>query len=533
MSASNTHTENSYQDAPEIPLKENLQSSTALQPPAPPRTVMDYIKGTLQYIGENPIQFALNVGVGMAVSFGVKAGLIAMGLGLGPIGLAIGAAMITSVILNVGRKLWKGEEIKLEDIAGKSLFSGIFAGIIGGIFGSGLGDYLNESFKDIPSGNPNAELPEGVTDLAESAKTQTGNSLWVEADKSHTLDQLLATGKGFFTFAGESRVVDGITHQPLQYVTRQTLENIARDIENAHNLAGLPQPEHVIIHNDPIMNAAFEATTFDPKHGHYVHLNTGLLAESKDVVKYITDHEIGHGVNAFERPLDYQIEKIFHPSHFTEYSADAFALREGNYKGALESFTHMAQIQNHALSAWIGDLQEGSLNPERVLEITKTLKIEIDTDILNSGNTGRIQEALAEKLKAINVLDLVQPGDPHPAIRERMLEVLKHAAVDEKLNATQFEAQLTATQAQLNATPALHGKINLMDEWHAIKEKAISGEDVGIAAKEVTRNYSLAFSGDPVLEQVGHLPTHAPNSHVGRLLAQRSANKALGRGLNI
>jgi hypothetical protein len=163
-------------------LAEELQSGTSLQnPPAPPRTVMDYIKGTLRYIGENPLQFAFNVGVGMAVSFGVKAGMIAMGATvLGPIGLAIGAAMITSVILNVGKKLWKGEEIKLEDLAGKSLFSGVLAGIIGGIFGTSFSDQINDAFKDVPSGNPNAPLPEGVTAIEEAAKTSAGDSFWIE-----------------------------------------------------------------------------------------------------------------------------------------------------------------------------------------------------------------------------------------------------------------------------------------------------------------------------------------------------------------
>ncbi len=553
-------------------MKEELQSSTSLQTPPPPRTVMDYIKGTLRYIGENPIKFAFSVGVGMAVSFGVKAGLIAMGLSLGPIGLAIGASMITSVILNVGKKLWKGEEIKLDDLAGKALFSGVFAGLIGGIFGTSFSDQLNDGFKDVPSGIHDGILPKGVTPLDVNLKpnlmafdSQVANaqdsvpfnpyntnltdqyaysanqSSWaltenyinqsnldyisIKPSASHTLGQLLDADKDYYAFLNNNGSVDAI-------MTKAGLEELHCDIENAHGVAEIPQAEHIIVHNKQFLGASFEPTPFDDLHGRNLHINVATLTSSKDAAGYVIDHEIGHGVDILKKPFDFIMESKLHPSHHTELSADAFALKDGNYKGALEFCVDATKTKEHVLSSLVSKLSVSDVAPEVVSKIIKELNIEIDRSVLHSGDSRLIQQALVEKLKGLNGLDWAVAGDPHPSIHARMSEVLKHAAMDDKLNQPLFEQQLIDAQTKLNATGALNGKINLMDEWCKIKEVAIQGKDVAIATKDVTRDYSLAFSGDALAEQLAHLNTHTqPLSYVERLTTERQKATNLGLGV--
>jgi hypothetical protein len=96
-------------------------------------------------------------------------------------------------------------------------------------------------------------------------------------------------------------------------------------------------------------------------------------------------------------------------------------------------------------------------------------------------------------------------------------------------NTEAFEAQLNAAQSKLNAIPSLKGKIDLANEWCEIKEAVKAGEAPEIAHKAAERDYSLAFSSNPLVEQVAHLNTHtSPLTFVERLAAERNARSQGG-----
>jgi len=157
----------------------DLQLNSARQAQGQMVSAPNIFSRTIQYIAENPGTFVLST----AASVAVRAGIIGL-FGLGGVGIGgvIAAAMLTSVVLSVGKQMISGgpseEELTnannaeigggmLSNTLKKALISGAIAGVLGFGLGS-LADILQPDDAVEHSATDAAIKPEGATATGKS-----------------------------------------------------------------------------------------------------------------------------------------------------------------------------------------------------------------------------------------------------------------------------------------------------------------------------------------------------------------------------
>lgn len=472
------------------------------------RGLFGFIGNTLNYIGKHPLQFALSTGMAMACSFAVKAGIVALGVGLGPLGLAVAGAMATSLIMNVGRKLWNGEGISLSDLTGKALFSGAIAGVLGGIFGGffadkleSLGDTLDPDLQPndttvVSEHNIDACETQAVTFATDCSMNPTDEyiysiSSWeemkayidaqgetyqtIDMAQTTTLGEMVRSDADWFILIDEyGNAVEAMHHDGVV-----EMEQI---IDAKEAAAGVEEHTFVNFTNSPYIQASITPISYEEGSllaesyelltgeeaavvGYTVDMNSGLLYD-KETFDAVMSHEIEHAVQLEEINTYDELEAFMTSADKNiELGADLGVYEDGNYGGALRFLTQITiDIDNmHERLEYALALDDPEEMRKVLAPVEGMLGTETIEKLVEGGDSFR--EKIIEEVKDLNTMDMESPNDPHPSPRTRILETMKHAAADPDLDKAAFLADMQECQDMIDGCDNLDFTIDLKSEW--------------------------------------------------------------------
>jgi hypothetical protein len=168
------------------------------QPQGVGAMLVGFVTGTLKHIAENPIKFLITTGFAMAVRSSITT--VAFGMGLAsPLALAVVAAMATSVIMSVGKKVLSGktEDITAKNLTRDALFAGIISGFIGAfaakIFLPDQVDAVDAAYDDAKLERANAAAD--GTAASTEASTEAANKVFAEKGEEGFVKYLESLGR--------------------------------------------------------------------------------------------------------------------------------------------------------------------------------------------------------------------------------------------------------------------------------------------------------------------------------------------------
>lgn len=350
---------------PSQPSSRDLQLNSAKQvsssrPVSFGKAIANWFNNTLNYIGERPIEFAFSVAAGMAMRFAVTAGLFsvfAISGGLPALALTMAASMITSVVLEVGKKLVKGEKISGKDLLKNAAISGLFSGVIGSLFGEffaadppdqTLGPASDAHALRVDPSQQYAWRISGIADIENHLGNAGETCQIARAFREIDLRDFVESDKDWLVLQ------DGYGN-PYHTISHEQAAELIEKIEHEAEIADIEPPEKIILRNVSSANAASiaefdtdasfldqlleqENLTFSLEE-HRMEINSGLLEKSRDAVDYVLGHEIGHAHDAVCNTTEYVQSHLNGDHHLAEIDADDHSiLNGGHHKGSLDWF---------------------------------------------------------------------------------------------------------------------------------------------------------------------------------------------------
>ena len=428
----------------------------------------NWFSNTISYIGKHPIEFALSTAASIAMRFAVTGGLLAISGGLPLIAVSIAASMITSVIIEVGKKAIKGEEINGKDVLKNALFAGAFAGVLGSLIGSlfdtpKLEVNTMEAAAD-PSVAHVGDVAEGyehkitsIEDLQHRFGSAGQEYVTIEYGDTYTAEDLLAQDAEWIVRLNENG-------EPFRAISTCKLEEfLARKDElfAAHGLEEYSQG--VIIKNSALPGAGVMPITFGNPEGlglstNVTFIDSELLTLDKGQIDFAIEHEIGH---------------VEHKMHHYE------AFKEASHHEK-EFYADMFAVQNDAHYA------NG---------------VEFFTDRVHEG-----------------IIDLDNGGDHHPSPRARITRFIEEAAKDPNFDpheraeflSTLKECQTKLTTAELiqleGGTLVLReNNMDLVKIWEEARIEAIKNHDIHLTPLTVESATEMANEAKPGFSWVDYL----------------------------